>query len=40
MTTKAVVAVARELSGFVWAIGRQVQIEQQNQLAAISGSPA
>jgi hypothetical protein len=25
MKTKAVVAVARELAGFVWAIGRQVQ---------------
>jgi hypothetical protein len=25
MTTKAVVAVARELAGFVWAIGREVQ---------------
>jgi hypothetical protein len=25
MKTKAVVAVARELTGFVWAIGRQVQ---------------
>ena len=25
MKTKAVVAVARELSGFVWAIGREVQ---------------
>lgn len=26
MKTKAVVAVARELAGFVWAIGREVQI--------------
>jgi transposase len=25
MKTKAVVAVARELAGFVWAIGREVQ---------------
>ena len=25
MKTKAVVAVARELTGFVWAIGREVQ---------------
>ena len=25
MKTKAVVAVARELAGFVWAIGQQVQ---------------
>lgn len=26
MKTKAVVAVARELAGFVWAIGREVQL--------------
>jgi hypothetical protein len=26
MKTKVVVAVARELAGFVWAIGREVQI--------------
>ena len=26
MKNKAVVAVARELSGFVWAIGREVQV--------------
>ena len=25
MKTKAIVAVARELAGFVWAIGREVQ---------------
>ena len=25
LKTKAVVAVARELAGFVWAIGREVQ---------------
>ena len=25
MKTKAVVAVARELAGFVWAIGQEVQ---------------
>ena len=25
MKTKAVVAIARELAGFVWAIGREVQ---------------
>ena len=25
MKTKAVVAVARELTGFVWAIGQEVQ---------------
>ena len=26
MKTKVVVAVARELAGFVWAIGREVQL--------------
>ena len=26
MKNKAVVAVARELAGFVWAIGREVQL--------------
>jgi hypothetical protein len=26
MKTKVVVAIARELAGFVWAIGREVQI--------------
>jgi len=28
MKNKAVVAVARELTGFVWAIGREVQTSQ------------
>jgi transposase len=42
MKTKAVVAVARELSGFVWAIGREVQISgwQPSKTAAPSQASA
>jgi len=38
MKTKAVVAVARELAGFVWAIGREVQISGWSGLPLASTS--
>jgi transposase len=40
MKTKAVVAVARELTGFVWAIGREVQISGWQGVPEDAGSPA
>lgn len=42
MKTKAVVAVARELAGFVWAIGREVQTSGWRGITAPSpsGAPA
>jgi transposase len=40
MKTKAVVAVARELTGFVWAIGREVQTSGWQGVPEDAGSPA
>ena len=40
MKTKAVVAVARELTGFVWAIGREVQSSGWQGVPTEAGAPA
>ena len=40
MKTKAVVAVARELTGFVWAIGREVQSSGWQGVPSEAGAPA
>ena len=40
MKTKAVVAVARELSGFVWAIGQEVQSSGWQGVPSEAGAPA
>jgi transposase len=40
MKTKAVVAVARELTGFVWAIGREVQSSGWQGIATRPAAPA
>ena len=40
MKTKAVVAVARELAGFVWAIGRQVQTSGWQGIQNQAATPA
>jgi transposase len=40
MKTKAVVAVARELSGFVWAIGQEVQASGWQGVPTEAGAPA
>jgi transposase len=39
MKTKAVVAIARELAGFVWAIGREVQLSGWKGLPVIDQPP-
>jgi transposase len=38
--TKAVVAIARELAGFVWAIGREVQLSGWKDLPVINNAAA
>ena len=40
MKTKAVVAVARELAGFVWAIGREVQTSGWQGIKLDTSAPA
>jgi transposase len=40
MKTKAIVAVARELTGFVWAIGREVQTSGWQGLPSAGAAPA
>ena len=40
MKTKAVVAVARELAGFVWAIGREVQLSGWSGIPDATTAPA
>ena len=40
MKTKAVVAVARELVGFIWAIARQVHLSAWQGIAASPAAPA
>jgi transposase len=40
MKTKAVVAIARELAGFVWAIGREVQLSGWKGLPVVNNAAA